>query len=72
MDIGTELENFFKPAESEVASVFEREDKAVVVRTEQVYHEAKNIMAKIVKTVESSPEGESVTAFVGRLKSEFK
>ena len=66
-----EVESFFEGAEKDVASVFEREDKAIIVRTEKVLHEAKNIVAKIEGAVADSPVGETVAEFATRLKGLF-
>ena len=66
-----EVESFFGGAENDIVSAFEREDKAIVVRTEKVLHEARNVAKKIEDAVTSSPAGETVTAFAERLKGMF-
>lgn len=69
--IVNEIKDFIAGADKEVASVFEREDHAIVARTEKVYHEVSHIFEKIDSAVTSSPAGETIAEFVARVKALF-
>lgn len=69
MTIIKELEAWFRTEASKVATIVEREDHAIEVKSSQVYHEAQNIIAKIDECIKSSPAGEDVAVFADRIKA---
>ena len=69
MNVLQSVQKFLEDAGQKVVSIFQREDAAVVVRTEHVLHTVESIGAALDKAVETSPAGETIAAFVARVKA---